>query len=78
MQLGNLYMGYSYWILLYRVIDGENITMSDEHMWLIPFTDGGEHTLTINLTTPEEIVGLRFWNYNKSAEDTYRGVSISS
>lgn len=60
---------------LYRVIDGENITISDEHMWLIPYTESANHTLTVTFSQPQQIVGLRFWNYNKSAEDTYRGVS---
>jgi len=58
------------------VIDGVNITVSDEHMWLIPYTAGANHTVTISFSKPEEIVGLRFWNYNKSTEDTYRGVSV--
>lgn len=61
---------------LYRVIDGENITISDEHMWLIPYTEGSNHTLTITFPQHQQLVGLRFWNYNKSAEDTYRGVSF--
>lgn len=59
-----------------RLIDGQNITMSDEHMWLIPFTAGEDHWLSIDFPHPTEMVGLRFWNYNKSAEDTYRGVII--
>ena len=47
--------------------------MSDEHMWLIPFTDGQGHLLTIDLghTTPLE--GFRVWNYNKSKDDCFRG-----
>ena len=61
-------------VSLYRLIDGENVTMSDEHMWLIPFTPGGSHLLTITLKEPMEITGLRLWNYNKSPEGTYRGV----
>lgn len=60
--------------IYFRVIDGENITVSDEHMWLIPYTEGSQHILTISFNSPVEIVGLRFWNYNKSPEDTYRGV----
>ena len=27
-----------------KVIDGISLTCSDEHMWLIPFTPGGEGT----------------------------------
>ena len=53
-----------------------NITNDDENMWLIPFTENEDHWLRIHLPEPQHISGLRFWNYNKSAEDTYRGVCI--
>ena len=64
-------------ILLFscRLIDGVTITLSDEHMWLVPYTENGNHVLTIELGRTVEMIGLRFWNYNKSIEDTYRGVS---
>ena len=47
-------------------------------MWLIPYTDGESHTLQIHLSQPHDIAGVRLWNYNKSAEDTYRGVCIEN
>ncbi|XP_069124311.1 katanin-interacting protein-like isoform X2 [Argopecten irradians] len=56
-----------------KVIDGINVTMSDEHMWLVPFTDGNNHTLSIDFGQTVLVAGLRVWNYNKSPEDTYRG-----
>ncbi|XP_078728826.1 katanin-interacting protein isoform X2 [Lampetra fluviatilis] len=56
-----------------KLIDGVNVTTSDEHMWLIPFAVGGSHTLTVTLPKSQPLAGLRLWNYNKSAEDTYRG-----
>ncbi|XP_072871364.1 katanin-interacting protein isoform X9 [Chlorocebus sabaeus] len=59
-----------------KLIDGTNITMEDEHMWLIPFSPGLDHVVTIRLDRAESIAGLRFWNYNKSPEDTYRGAKI--
>ncbi|XP_030067660.1 katanin-interacting protein isoform X2 [Microcaecilia unicolor] len=59
-----------------KLIDGTNITIDDNHMWLIPFTYGGDHTVRINLDKAENIAGLRFWNYNKSPEDTYRGAKV--
>ncbi|XP_069839756.1 katanin-interacting protein isoform X2 [Dendropsophus ebraccatus] len=59
-----------------KLIDGMNITNEDSHMWLIPFTCGENHTLTINFDKAETVAGLRFWNYNKSPEDTYRGAKI--
>ena len=51
------------------------MTVSDEHMWLIPFNEGQNHTVTVNFGQKVLISGLRLWNYNKSKEDTYRGVS---
>ncbi|CAJ0917162.1 unnamed protein product [Ranitomeya imitator] len=57
-----------------KLIDGMNITSEDSHMWLIPFTCGENHTITISFDKAEAVAGLRFWNYNKSPEDTYRGV----
>nr|KAF6272068.1 hypothetical protein mMyoMyo1_007271 [Myotis myotis] len=60
-----------------KLIDGANITMEDEHMWLIPFSPGLDHVVTIRFDRAESIAGLRFWNYNKSPEDTYRGAKIA-
>ena len=54
-----------------------NITRSDEHMWMVPFTAGEEHLLEVNFPRNVEMSGLRLWNYNKSPEDTYRGVSFT-
>ncbi|XP_064624370.1 katanin-interacting protein-like isoform X2 [Lineus longissimus] len=59
-----------------KVIDGVNVTLSDEHMWLVPFTEGEDHTLTITFRQSVEMTGLRLWNYNKSPEDTYRGAKV--
>ncbi|KAI6076681.1 Protein KIAA0556-like protein isoform X3 [Aix galericulata] len=61
---------------LEKLIDGTNITAEDDHMWLIPFSFGENHLLTIHFHKIENIAGLRFWNYNKSPEDTYRGAKV--
>ncbi|KAM9372446.1 katanin-interacting protein [Phaethornis superciliosus] len=61
---------------LENLIDGTNITVEDDHMWLIPFSFGEDHLLTIHFDKMESIAGLRFWNYNKSPEDTYRGAKV--
>ncbi|NWY13304.1 K0556 protein, partial [Aphelocoma coerulescens] len=61
---------------LEKLIDGTNITVEDDHMWLIPFSCGEDHLLTIHFDKTESIAGLRFWNYNKSPEDTYRGAKV--
>jgi len=57
-----------------KAVDGTNMTTDDLHMWLLPYTPGQEHKLTIDLGSEEKIAGLRFWNYNKNAEDVRRGV----
>ncbi|XP_060552512.1 katanin-interacting protein-like isoform X2 [Ruditapes philippinarum] len=59
-----------------KVIDGTNVTLSDEHMWLVPFAEGNNHVVTIDFGEKVYIAGLRIWNYNKSKEDTYRGARI--
>lgn len=59
-----------------KLIDGINITTSDEHMWLIPFSYGESHTLSVTFSEVQCIAGLRIWNYNKSPEDSYRGVKL--
>ncbi|KAM9774277.1 katanin-interacting protein isoform 2-T2 [Syngnathus typhle] len=59
-----------------KLIDGQNITTDDQHMWLIPFSYGEPHTVTITFPQAQTIAGLRIWNYNKSAEDSYRGVKV--
>ncbi|XP_056306739.1 katanin-interacting protein [Danio aesculapii] len=59
-----------------KLFDGVNITTDDKHMWLIPFTSASEHTLTVQFTEPQTIAGFRMWNYNKSPEDSYRGVKV--
>jgi hypothetical protein len=48
--------------------------MDDMHMWLVPYTPGADHILTITFPGETEIAALRVWNYNKSSEDTWRGV----
>lgn len=67
-----LFIGYAPWFN--RLFDGQNITMEDQHMWLIPFSYGSTHTLMVRFEKTQTVAGLRVWNYNKSPEDTYRGV----
>ncbi|KAK5601205.1 hypothetical protein CRENBAI_002762 [Crenichthys baileyi] len=56
-----------------KLIDGQNITTDDCHMWLIPFSYGEPHVLNVTFSKVQTIAGLRVWNYNKSPEDSYRG-----
>ncbi|XP_054605101.1 katanin-interacting protein isoform X3 [Nothobranchius furzeri] len=59
-----------------KLIDGHNITTDDHHMWMIPFSNGEAHVLNISFSKAQTIAGLRVWNYNKSPEDSYRGVKV--
>ena len=42
-------------------------------MWLIPFNKGEKHSIIIDLGKSCSISAVRFYNYNKSEEDTLRG-----
>ena len=57
-----------------KLINGVNNTISDENMWLIPYNAGESHTITIDLGRILKLSALRFYNYNKSKEDSLRGV----
>ncbi|XP_016100971.1 uncharacterized protein KIAA0556 isoform X1 [Sinocyclocheilus grahami] len=59
-----------------KLFDGMNITTDDKHMWLIPFTSGSDHTLAVRFGQLQTIAGFRIWNYNKSPEDSYRGLKV--
>jgi len=43
-------------------------------MWLIPFNSGEDHILKIDLGRMTMIGAIKFYNYNKSSEDSLRGV----
>ncbi len=45
-------------------------------MWLIQFTQGLSHKLMITLPKPSYIQSIKFYNYNKSVEDTNRGAKV--
>ena len=59
---------------LEKLIDGVNNTQNDKHMWLIPYNWGENHIIIIDFDNAMEVSGLWFYNYNKSEEDTLRGV----
>ena len=59
-----------------KLVNGQNVTTDDMNMWLIPFNPIGEHELTINLFEPVPVAAILVWNYNKSEEDTKRGVKL--
>ncbi|CAF1618828.1 unnamed protein product [Rotaria magnacalcarata] len=57
-----------------KLFDGENLTCDDNHMWLCPFNKKDKVRIIITLSVSKKLHGLRIWNYNRSSEDTYRGV----
>jgi len=59
---------------LENLVDGVNNTREDRHIWLIPFNEGEQHVITIDLGKERVIGGIKFFNYNKNEEDTLRGV----
>lgn len=59
--------------VLEKLFNNRNNTMDDRNMWLIPFNRGEDHTIMIDLGETRAISGIKFYNYNKSVEDTLRG-----
>ena len=59
---------------LEKLFNDKNNTQDDRNMWLIPFNKGDDHTVRIDLGEKRVISAIRFFNYNKSPEDTLRGV----
>ena len=59
-----------------KLVDGVNVGVDSNHSWLAPWEPhtGRTHTLTIELPRGALLSGLRVWNYNKSEEDSQRGV----
>jgi hypothetical protein len=45
-------------------------------MWLCPFSIKEKVRIMITLSVSKRLHGLRIWNYNKSSDDTYRGVNL--
>ncbi len=45
-------------------------------MWLCPFNKKDRVRIIITLSVSKKLHGLRIWNYNKSPDDTYRGVKF--
>jgi hypothetical protein len=57
-----------------KLVNGINNTVSDFNMWLIPFNLGEDHIIKIDLGKQVQIGSIKFYNYNKSLEDSLRGV----
>ena len=59
-----------------KLINGENQTSNDRNMWLIPYNKGQNHFIYLDFKKKREIRAIKFYNYNKSPEDTLRGSKI--
>lgn len=57
-----------------KLINGVNNTCDDRNMWLIPFNSGEDHTVKVDLGRMTTVTAIKFYNYNKSPEDSLRGV----
>ena len=59
------------------LLDGVTLTTSPDHMWLSSLPPCSGVSLSLQLSQPTELVGMRVWNYNRSLEDSYKGVSVA-
>ncbi|CAF0823250.1 unnamed protein product [Adineta steineri] len=57
-----------------KLFDSENVTCDENHMWLCPFNRKDRVRIIIVLSVSKKLHGLRIWNYNRSPDDTYRGI----
>lgn len=56
-----------------KLINNINNTCDDKNMWLIPFNIGEDHTVKIDFGKMVNVGSIKFYNYNKSLEDSLRG-----
>lgn len=75
-DMNSLGAGQGDYRTLDKLFDGVNSTMDDHHMWLIPYNKGEKHYIKIDLGKQTMIGAIRFYNYNKSEEDTLRGAKL--
>jgi hypothetical protein len=59
-----------------KLVDGHYFTNDDLHEWLTPFTEGEDHTVSIDLGMRSQLSMIRIWNYNKSRIHSYRGARL--
>jgi hypothetical protein len=74
-----------------KLVNGVNDTTADNNMWMIPFTKGAKHTVTVTFGREVPLMCLQIWNFNKVVsggdnqahevcceENLLRGVSLAS
>lgn len=78
--------------MVFRLLNGRNLTRQPDDVWLTPFDPGSPPTVTINFAKPSvltgkssltdqhapicSLAGISFWNYNVSPEMSYAGVRL--
>jgi hypothetical protein len=60
--------------VLENLINGTHISCEASDMWLTPFSAHGQQFLYVNFGEKKKVSGIKFWNYNASPEDSFRGV----
>ena len=59
-----------------KLFDSACHTCDDMHVWLAPWGLEKTVTLTVDLTKTKTLSMLRIWNYNKSRQQSYRGLRM--
>jgi hypothetical protein len=64
-----------------KLVDGTNVSTDDFHMFLVPLHSHDSQKvpyIRLDLGRKRRLAFLRVWNYNRSLEDTLRGVKFAS
>ena len=59
---------------LMRLVDGNNRTTDENHMWATQFSLETTVIVSIQFNTEVFLTGMRVWNYNSSLDLSYCGV----
>ena len=59
-----------------KLFDSVCHTCDDMHVWLAPWGLQKTVSLTVDMTKSETLSMLRIWNYNKSRQQSYRGLRM--
>eukprot|EP01063_Lacrimia_lanifica_P006965 TRINITY_DN14412_c0_g2_i1.p1 TRINITY_DN14412_c0_g2~~TRINITY_DN14412_c0_g2_i1.p1 ORF type:complete len:826 (+),score=273.30 TRINITY_DN14412_c0_g2_i1:108-2585(+) len=57
-----------------NLVNGVCRTCDDRHLWLAPYTRGGDHIIRVDFGRSVTLSMVRFWNYNKGRTHASRGV----
>lgn len=59
-----------------KLINGNNLTCDDRNMWLTSFIRGKPHYVYINFPEEQNISAIKIFNYNKSDDETSKGIKV--